>query len=75
MPVDAEFHVARLGHEPVDHPVKDHVVIGTLGRERGDPFHVLRRDLFEEVDHDRALRVALHVDLEARGPGRRGQKA
>ena len=50
-----ELDVAGLRHEAVDHPVEHHAVIGPGPRQRLDPLHVLRRDLRQQLDLDRAL--------------------
>jgi hypothetical protein len=47
MPMTAELHVARLRHEPVDHPVEYDIVIGPVRRQRRDPFHMQRCDVFQ----------------------------
>ena len=46
--------IPRLGHEPVDHPVKTLVVVEALGREPPDAFDMCGRRLGRHLDDDPA---------------------
>ena len=51
----AEFHVARLGHEFIDHPVEDDAVIGALASQFLDPSDVAGRQIGIKLDRHIAL--------------------
>ena len=55
------LHIAGLGHEPVDHPVKDDAVIGLLIDQSLDPLHMLGGDIGQEFDLNLAC---IHCDHE-----------
>jgi len=71
--------VARLGHEAVDHAVKDDAVIETFAGQLLDLRDMLRRQVRAKLDHDATIlqieidRV-LRVELLARCLGRRGNE-
>src|SRR5271163_1769060 len=49
------LRAASLGHEAVDHPVKDDAVIETLGDEALDMRDMARRERRVHLDHHRAF--------------------
>ncbi len=57
----AVLHIAGLGHEAVDHPVKGHVVIGTGAGQFLHPRGVFRRDVGQKLDCDGAV-LEFHQD-------------
>ena len=60
------MHIARLGHEAVDHAVKDHVVIIAALGQRNDLFDMLGRHIGQKVDDDLALGAAIDGDGQVR---------
>ena len=54
-PVPVSVRAAGLGHEAVDHPVKDDAVIETLGHEALDVGDMARRERRVHFDHHRAF--------------------
>ena len=54
-PVPVPLRTAGLGHEAVDHAVKDDAVIEALGHQPLDVRDVARRERRVHLDHDRAL--------------------
>ena len=69
----AEFHVACLRHETVNHTVKDHIVVGPFGRQRSDLLDVLGCHIFEQVDDDGSVGFACDVNLKPCGTRRHRQ--
>ena len=51
----AMFHIAGLRHEPVDHAVKDDVVIGALARKVFHAVAVFGGDIVQKLDGDGAV--------------------
>jgi len=49
------LHIARLGHEAIDHPVEGDVVIGAGARQLLDARHVLGRHVGEKLHDHRAI--------------------
>ena len=47
--------IARLGHEAVDHPVKDDAVVKALLRQGLDLLHMLGREIGTQADGDAAV--------------------
>ena len=67
--------IAGLGHEAVDHPVKDDAVIEVLPGQLLDPCHMVRRQIGAQLDFDASiLKVEIKRVFKIRSARRAGQQ-